>query len=385
MTRLDKLPKDNWGVGRDIVMFGCGRQGKKMYSTLNKDFNIVAVVDNDSSKWGMDFEGHTIMSACDAEEYLKLQKVVITVSEHYYQTIKRQLEDIGLHEYIDFVMYQQFVTEWYYKFKNQINVLKTDISLTTRCTLNCENCMQFLPYWEKGTKQEYSLDEKKADLDTLFSVVDYVFDIDFVGGEPFLYSNIDGFVTYIGDSYRERIGYMGFITNGTIVPNDSTCMLLKKYGIGVSISDYSNFIEYNHKIPEIVLKLEKYGINYTLNKNIDWYDFGFPNDRYSYDDKQVAVHMKKCNTVCHLLDNKKLYYCGCQWAAQKGGLFNEDDNAYIDLEKVECGKIEKRQILELMLGNVSGGYLDFCKVCGGFGIDNNNKVETARQIKLKER
>ena len=278
-------------------------------------------------------------------------------------------------------MYQQFVTEWYYKYRNKINVLKTDISLTTLCTLNCENCMQFLPYWEKGRRKENSLEEIKENVDIYFKCVDYLLDLDIVGGEPFLYSDLRKFIIYMGEKYRGRIGYVGFITNGMIVPEDDILELLKEYSMDVSISDYSEDIDYKHKIDQICEKLEKYKISYMRNKHIDWFDFGFPKNRYLYEGEDAVRHMQCCNSIEHILDDKKLFYCGLEWSAQKGGLFPIEEKAYVDLEKMVSGEVERKAILEMIMANIEGGYMEFCKVCGGFGIDNNNRVETAKQLK----
>ena len=89
--------------------------------------------------------------------------------------------------------------------------------------------------------------------------------------------------------------------------------------------------------------------------------------------------MQCCNSIEHILDDKKLFYCGLEWSAQKGGLFSIEEKAYVDLEKITEGKIEKKAILEMIMANIPDGYMEFCKVCGGFGIDNNNRVETAKQ------
>lgn len=380
MTKLNRLKAEDWEILKDIIVFGFGRQGKKMYATLNRDFNIVAIVDNSSQKQGAKVDDTTILSFEEAKDLLHHYKIIVTTSQYYFQDIREQLNGIGLIEYVDYVMYQQFVTEWYYKFKNKINVLKTDISLTTLCTLNCENCMQFLPYWIKGRRKENDLEEIKDNLRIYFESVDYVLDFDIVGGEPFLFSKLDDFIEFIGENYRERIGYIGFITNGMIVPRDKTLELMKKYSVDVSISDYSNNIDYKHKIHEIVRKLEQYQIEYMWNKNIDWFDFGFPKDKYHYEGEEAICHMQCCNSIEHVLDDKKLYYCGLEWSAQKGGLYPVEEKAYIDLEKTATGEIERKQILEMILANIEGGCLDFCKVCGGFGIDNNNRVDTAKQF-----
>lgn len=383
MTKLNVLEDRYWKDLDRIVMFGFGRQGKKMYSTLCKDFDIVAIIDNDMEKWGKRINGRTIVSFEQALSLLHQYKIIVTTSQHYYQIISKQLQTIGLRENIDYVMYQQFITEWYYKYKNKINVLKTDISLTSLCTLNCKKCMQFLPYWKSDRKKENSLEKIKNDIDIYFKCVDYLFDLDIVGGEPFLYRDLKDFIIYIGENYRTRIGYVGFITNGMIIPEDEVLELLHRYSINVSISDYSETVGYNYKIELLCAKLNEYQISYMRNRHIDWFDFGFPEERYYYEGEAAMSHMQCCNTICHTLDDKKLFYCGLEWSAQKGGLYPIEEKAYVDLEKIERGENDRSDILEMLIGNIEGGYMEFCKVCGGFGIDNNNHVETARQMKYQ--
>ena len=91
--------------------------------------------------------------------------------------------------------------------------------------------------------------------------------------------------------------------------------------------------------------------------------------------------MACCNTIYHVIHNKKFYCCGTAWAAQKSGLFPESDYGYVDLAD---GRKEKwmvqKEIIKCSLGDVDNGYLDFCQVCGGFGEDNKNVVPTAKQL-----
>ncbi|WP_251208691.1 radical SAM protein [Acetatifactor aquisgranensis] len=380
MTKLNNLEDKYWKKLDKIVIFGFGRQGKKMYSTLKRDFDIAAIVDNSLEKQGRQIDEHVILSFDQAVSFLQQYKIIVTTSQYYYQAIRGQLSSIGLNEYVDYIMYQQFVTEWYYKYRNKVNVLKTDISLTTLCTLNCENCMQFLPYWKAGRRKENALEEIKENIDIYFGCVDYLLDLDVVGGEPFLYRNLNEFIRYIGEKYRNRIGYIGFITNGMIVPKEETLELLNKYSMDVSISDYSEDIEYKHQIEELCEKLERYHISYMRNKHIDWFDFGFPKDLYHYEGDDAVQHMQCCNSIEHILDDKKLFYCGLEWSAQKGGLYPIEEKAYVDLVDIREGRVDRKDILEMIMANIEGGCMEFCKVCGGFGIDNNNRVETAKQM-----
>lgn len=380
MTKLNNLEDKYWKKLDKIVIFGFGRQGKKMYSTLKRDFDIAAIVDNSLEKQGRQIDEHIILSFDQAVSFLQQYKIIVTTSQYYYQAIRGQLSSIGLNEYVDYIMYQQFVTEWYYKYRNKVNVLKTDISLTTLCTLNCENCMQFLPYWKDGRRKENPLEEIKENVDIYFACVDYLLDLDVVGGEPFLYRNLNEFIRYIGENYRNRIGYIGLITNGMIVPEEETLELLSKYAMDVSISDYSEDIEYKHQIEKLCEKLEQYDISYMRNKQIDWFDFGFPKDLYHYEGEAAVQHMQCCNSIEHILDDKKLFYCGLEWSAQKGGLYPIEEKAYVDLVDIKEGRVDRKDILEMILANIEGGCMEFCKVCGGFGIDNNNRVATAKQM-----
>ena len=184
-TKLNRLQGEQWQSLKEIVMFGCGRQGKKMHKTLSRDFNIVAIVDNSQEKQGKEIAGSTIKSFGEAYPLLKKYKIIVTASQYYYKDIRQQLMEAGLTENIDFVMYQQFVTEWYYRYRGEVNVLKTDVSRTTHCTLNCEHCMQFLPYWKN--KKENSLEEIKEIRHIYFQCVDYLLVLDIVGGVGFLF------------------------------------------------------------------------------------------------------------------------------------------------------------------------------------------------------
>lgn len=380
MTKLDVLDEKIWKDLKDIMMFGYGRQGKKMYETLKRDFHICAIVENDEQKRGRKVDDITICSFEEAREQVGNCKIIVTVSEHYYVDIKKQLEEAGLTENVDFVMYHQFIAEWYFKFRQKIYVTKTDLSLTSYCNLNCRHCMQFLPFWKK--RHETSLEECKDNLDCYFQCVDYVMEMDFIGGEPFLYRYLPEIITYVGERYRSRIGYLGFITNGLMMPEEEILNLMKKYNVTISISDYSKNLHYEEKMDALCKRLDDMGIVYYKNENIDWFDFGFPENLYHYEGEAARKHMKLCNNIQHVLDEKKLYYCGLEWSAQKGKLHEPDENNYIDLcEMAGKALAERKKILEMLLGNIPGGYIQFCKVCGGFGIDNNNRVATAQQYR----
>ena len=85
-----------------------------------------------------------------------------------------------------------------------------------------------------------------------------------------------------------------------------------------------------------------------------------------------------------LIDGK-IYYCVADRAAQLGGLIPHSQKSYIDLSNIDKNSLESRKaILELCAGNIEGGSLEFCKMCGGFGCDNTDEVQAAKQAKITD-
>ena len=373
------LEESSWKDLKGVILFGFGRQGKKAFETLKRDFQIKAIVENDKSKEGLRIQEVPVLFFENAKDLLKDDKIIVTTTERYYVEIAEQLKSLGLTENVDFVSYQQFVKEWYWRFRGKLYIPKTDLPITSFCSLNCEKCHIFIPYWKN--KEEYELDMLKHSVDVYFKHVDYVLDMDILGGEPLLYPHLREIITYIGENYRNQIGYLGLITNGTIIPSDTTIDLLEKYDMHVSISDYSQELHYKEKIDLLCEKLENANIRYLRNDNITWFDFGLPTDKVRYPGDKAIEHMKCCNTIYHVIHEGKFYCCGTAWAAQKSGLFPESEYGFVDLDNKECESQEmKESILKCSLGIVQNGYLEFCQVCGGFGDDNSVKVPTAKQI-----
>lgn len=378
--KLDMLEDELWKDVEEIVLFGYGRQGRRLLNTLQQDFKVVAIVENDAQKAGITVNGIPVLFFGDAVEVLRKSKVIVTTAEYHYKEIKKQLMEIGLTEYKDFVMYQPFIMEWYYKYKKKIYVTKTDVTVTSLCSLKCEKCTLFMPYWKNKTS--FDLRQLKADADSYFRCVDFVLDMNIVGGEPFLYKELDEILSWYGEYYRDKIGYLGIITNGTIIPKESTLEIIKKYNISVSISDYSEAVKNKSHVDELCEVLEEKKIEYVTNSKIQWFDFGFPQNKYCYEGDAAKVHMEHCNTICHCLNEGKLYYCATAWAAYKAGLYPEGSGGIIRLDEIdEKNLADRKRILDCCSGDVKGGFIDFCRVCGGYGDDNGNQVETAVQLK----
>lgn len=109
--------------------------------------------------------------------------------------------------------------------------------VTTRCTMNCEHCNTFVPYFnEKTHLTKVSFEEFKEDVDKLLCAVDFIYSFGFVGGEPTLNRELDKMIAYAVS--KNKIKHVFLATNCTVIPNDRLLRVLSNRKCAVQISDY---------------------------------------------------------------------------------------------------------------------------------------------------
>ena len=76
-----------------IIIFGTGSYVERLIKILNKDVEIVAVSDNDSTKWGTIWHNIAVVPPEKLDEY---NFEYILIASMYREKIKEQLLDMGL-------------------------------------------------------------------------------------------------------------------------------------------------------------------------------------------------------------------------------------------------------------------------------------------------
>lgn len=271
---------DSWQGINEIVLYGLGLVSERCIGKLTADFKVAFIIDQ--KKRGTKYQGISVLAYEDAAAMIKSEKkkIVVTTSQKVYLEIKNILEKEGLEEYEDFCWVEIFVVEWYWKNKNQINIFQVDTAVTTFCTFNCKNCNMFLPYYKD--RQHYSFEELKADMDLLLKNTDYIFVYMFLGGEPFLNPQLHKIIEYAGNTYADRIGRLSITTNASVIPDDHTLHILKKYHVRIVISDYTKFMKYQKTFCRFKETMEERRIPYTVNTTLKWKDFGFPETKFDW-------------------------------------------------------------------------------------------------------
>lgn len=206
--------------------------------------------------------------------------------------------------------------------KDRIKVLpRIIIVLTTMCNLKCENCIALTPYYKKPYHVSSSVIYEA--FDKLSDVVDEITCVELLGGEPFMYPDLENVVKHI--LLNQKVKILQITTNG-IAPIKKDISFLSNERIQVRISDYS----ISECIDGFITKLNQMGVNYLVQKDIRWKPVGNLKRRNKSirkleDEYNLCFEGLNCKTVL----NGKLF--SCTFSSRLYDLNYSSEIEYIDL------------------------------------------------------
>jgi organic radical activating enzyme len=260
---------------------------------------------------------------------------------------------------VKWTWYKNIASIWPFKYKNIVHIFQSDVLVTEKCSLNCSHCNMFMPHYEFPVHME--LDTIISDIDSYFKIVDYVSVFHLVGGEPFLYPNIENVIKHILENYITKIDKLIITTNGTILPKDTIIQLLKDNDVILSVSDYSDKLEFiKSKITKVLDVYKNNNINHYVRNEIEWYDFGDLRVSKKLPTDELIKHFDSCTAPFRGLNDGKFYYCHLNTSAVRTKIFPLNENDYVDIKT-----ISKEELLKFDLGYTDLGYITFCDNCNG--------------------
>ncbi|MFR6047652.1 MAG: radical SAM protein [Lachnospira eligens] len=369
---------DDWKYISELVVYGFGKVAHDNIDFFKSSFNIAYIVDSDKEKCNCEFKGISVKHVDDVKDDLKNYKIVIMTANRNAALVGEDLEKFGLQSGKDFCSMEQFLTEWFWNYKKKVCLMEVHSTITSRCTLKCKHCNMFMPYYREHV--DYTAKDILEDLELLFRHVDYIVAYEILGGEPLINGELADMIRQIGDRYGNRIGNIGIITNGTLLPDEQLIEISKKYNVKYDFSDYTDVVDYKKRFDSAVKIVSDAGLRYSVNRSLRWCDFGFPVNNRMYDFDKVREHMLSCGPIFHGLNDGKYYYCHVSWSADKAKLLKNVSDDYIDLRTLDDDDRAKEAILEHSNGNMAKGFVKLCKICGGCGNDNTEFVKAAEQM-----
>lgn len=391
--QFDKLGKQFKKKNR-IYIYGAGDAAIAFIMqlrNLNLEELIDGFIDKDINKQRDGYLGKEVYSPDILFEKHEEDHIIVPAfyNEEYKKIVTDRLERAGYVENLDWFKPEKFILSlndiflpiysWYAN--NKFIISSICIVPSTKCNLNCRDCLNFTPHLPSF--EDRNIDDICKDVDLLFRTIDYTGRFQISGGEPVLYNNLRQLITYIGENYRSKIGIYETILNGTIVPSDEICETIEIYDMTVYLDNYVNAIhEKMNKRDEIIKKLEEYNIKWIDNNVDTWFSLNvFETDNSNMDEASLIEYFDTCNNPWHCYENGKMYVCNFARFAMKANLNIETENDYFDLNTVnESNKID---FLEFTLNYNSKGYVDFCKRCAGWCSVNTNIVPVAIQSERK--
>ena len=369
---------DDWKYISELVIYGFGKVAHDNIDFFKISFNIAYIVDSDKEKCNCEFKGISVKHVDDVKNDLKNYKIVIMTANRNAALVGEDLEKFGLKSGKDFCSMEQFLTEWFWNYKKKVCLMEVHSTITSRCTLKCKHCNMFMPYYKEHV--DYTAKDILENLELLFRHVDYIVAYEILGGEPLINGELADMIRQIGDRYGNRIGNIGIITNGTLLPDEQLIEISKKYNVKYDFSDYTDIVDYKKRFDAAVKIVSDAGLRYSVNRSLRWCDFGFPVNNRMYDFDKVREHMLSCGPIFHGLNDGKYYYCHVSWSADKAKLLKNVSDDYIDLRTLDDDDRAKEAILEHSNGNMAKGFVKLCKICGGCGNDNTEFVKAAEQM-----
>lgn len=180
---------------------------------------------------------------------------------------------------------------------------------STICSLNCEHCVEHVPYINRDNKRFLPKDKLLGDIRTLADACQFISVLDFIGGEPFLHPDLPEIIAQARKI--KNIGVINVFTNGTVMPTEALLTQLAQKFTTVYLSDYSANLTQTQREKIIGFKqcLQDAGVAIFHAKDFTWYDsqsFEHNND----DEDMLAKRYSNCLLKnCYRLYEGMLFRC----------------------------------------------------------------------------
>lgn len=364
----------------EFYLWGIGETGQTFYKKYKDHIKIKGFIDSNA------VPGQTLFDLpvypASQFKFSEDTKIIITIiTPVYVKEVTDTLLKYGLTEHIHFIKSPRAEQGINYLFAQKIYLSVLELIITSRCTLNCRDCIQLTPQYSKTVF--CTLDEIKQQVDMIFQTVDFCNEFHIVGGEPLLHADLDKIITYVYTNYKDKFSYLCVVTNGTILPSEQLLNTLKKSDTHVEISDYSVSFDADkkQKMQIIIDMLSEANVPFVIRKWATWVDFN--GDGKPHSDEEIIQTMENC--LCALrvfyMAGGRLYTCTRYGAAEHFGLIPRQEGNSLKL--LGDNPPSKKEILEWCMGICETGYLPCCKLCTGDKLIFERVIPVAVQQERK--
>lgn len=273
--------------------------------------------------------------------------------------------------------------------KNKIRFLVLWVG--TKCTLKCKDCCNLIPY----------LRQESYDTDDIVKNLEYItesMEIDLLqiqGGEPFTHKDISKIIEMCATNCK--IHKIEVASNGTIMPNEETINIIKRYSdkVDVRFSVYkcTENIRQNieNKLNELYgIKVNEYDFVYDTG---EWFELGKAESEKDVEAKIIDATYKKCpNKSCWTLYKNYFASCGRMIAYLQLKEEKISGSNIIDINKIRnegVKFIDEFQKFEKWYNTKSSELCGYCKITdelipAAIQLKNNEIKNKKKNIKFEK-
>jgi organic radical activating enzyme len=185
-----------------------------------------------------------------------------------------------------------------------------EIVITTRCTLKCKYCSNYINTIEEKDHYSLTFEEFKRQLDNLLANVKKLHVLKIFGGEPLLDKDLDKILRY--SLANKKISNVVLTTNGTMDISDKLISIMKEYPekMCVNLSNYTSNKELSSRLKTIELfnKCKENSISAIFDEDLLWTETS--EIKYTgRSPKEIREYFLNCILTCIHVINGKLYPC----------------------------------------------------------------------------
>ncbi|MDR2659706.1 MAG: 4Fe-4S cluster-binding domain-containing protein [Spirochaetaceae bacterium] len=380
-------------AGESIAVYAMSNTARRLIPLyLSTGIKIICILDRDPALNGTFYNGIPIISP---DEFSDKDKTIIICLSVAFMPVLRRLRSMGFKKILPYYFYlldkeikldistiedaqAAYFDNWMLSRPANDVLDYVDIPVTMKCSLRCRDCANLMQYFSSPRHADF--ETMRRSIEKLFAVIDHIFEVRVLGGEPFMYAGLYRYIEII-KNYSSKYTLLTVFTNATIIPSQKNLDALKDPMITLQISDYNNP---RQKIPELLSVCEKNGILTKINKGFRWQDSSRIR-RHGRTDAENMELLRKCVVHrCAAVVDGKLFYCPIAGNIYTLKAAPEEYHEFVPLlddKALDC--TIKDQINKLMRTK----FLKICDFCGGrplYGNDIPAAVQTDKALEYEK-
>ena len=225
----------------------------------------------------------------------------------------------------------------------RIEIPQIEFNITTKCSLRCKHCSNFIPRINPEEHCLISIEEFKTQVDNLLKAVHKVKNLLLIGGEPLLVKNIAEYLEYAAS--KNKIERVWIVTNGTILMNEDLIKTAVKYRNKVTIwlSNYSKNEDLKNKLKheEFLKQIRENNLDYDYVQDLTW---GYTSEMKKNKLREESEsYFEECGINCVAVFGGKIYVCPRAGVFVLKGIYTPQIDEVIDLNiENKPGQLKKK-------------------------------------------